>query len=344
MAANLSGNVRHAIHVLAQKYRRHEWKKRLKAHFENYCRPLNIHPSWKDYENAYAQTLCYPQEYVAFQFYKKTPEQRDTYLTMRRQDKIVQEIGDDPREVSVPGNKILFNILFKEFLAREWLNPTACTAEEFVDFVKRHGTVMLKPSDASCGHGIRLYTYEDDASARACHAELAGSGMLVEEMPAQHEQMNLLNPHCLNTVRISTYTDCDDVHILLATGRTSKGESHMDNFAAGGICFAIDRETGRVPCDGSDEDFHPFANHPLTGTAFKGFQIPNWDVALDVVRRAARKAYTLPQCRWLGWDVAFLQNGEVAIIECNWRQGSMAQTTHEKGVYHELVELVRKKR
>ena len=71
MAANLSGNVRHAIHVLAQKYRRHEWKKRLKAHFENYCRPLNIHPSWKDYENAYAQTLCYPQEYVAFQFYKR---------------------------------------------------------------------------------------------------------------------------------------------------------------------------------------------------------------------------------------------------------------------------------
>ncbi len=344
MAANLTGNVRQAVHVLAQKYRRHEWSKRQKMYLENYCKSLNIHATWEDYLNAYNQTQCRPSEYIAFEFYKKTPAERDTYLTMERQDAIIRELGDDKRELTIPGSKVLFDMVFGEFLEREWLNPTACSADEFVAFVKKHGSVMFKPSGACCGHGISVYRYEGDEAARARHNELIGSGMLVEEMPAQHEQMNLLNPHCLNSVRISTYTDRDDVHILLATARTSKGESVVDNFAAGGICVAVDRETGVIPADGIDEKYHRFATHPLTGTAFKGFQIPNWDVALDVVRRAARKAYTLPQCRWLGWDVAFLQNGKVAIIEGNWRQGSMAQSTHEKGVYHELMELVRKKR
>ena len=90
------------------------------------------------------------------------------------------------------------------------------------------------------------------------------------------------------------------------------------------------------------EDFRRIARHPLTGTALKGFQIPNWDKAIDVVERAARLAYTLPQCRWIGWDLAFLADGDVAIIEGNWRPGTLAQNTHPRGIYHELLKLTDK--
>ena len=47
--------------------------------------------------------------------------------------------------------------------------------------------------------------------------------------------------------------------------------------------------------------------------------------------------YALPGCRYLGWDIAFLENGEIAIVECNWRQGPQAQQPHAHGYYHELL-------
>ena len=100
--------------------------------------------------------------------------------------------------------------------------------------------------------------------------------------------------------------------------------------------------TGLITADGVDQDFRRIARHPLTGTALKGFQIPNWDKAIDVVERAARLAYTLPQCRWIGWDLAFLADGDVAIIEGNWRPGTLAQNTHPRGIYHELLKLTDK--
>ena len=58
--------------------------------------------------------------------------------------------------------------------------------------------------------------------------------------------------------------------------------------------------------------------------------------------RAARLAYTLPQCRWIGWDLAFLADGDVAIIEGNWRPGTLAQNTHPRGIYLELLKLTDK--
>ena len=155
----------------------------------------------------------------------------------------------------------------------------------------------------------------------------------------QHEQMNRLNPDCVNSVRILTYTDRDNVHMLLSTARSAAGEGIVDNFGSGGMSVAVDLKTGMFTADGIGQDFRRIAKHPLTGTVLKGFQVPNWDKALEITERAARRAYTLPQCRWVGWDLAFLKDGDVAILEGNWRPGTLAQNTHEKGIYREILKL-----
>lgn len=173
----------------------------------------------------------------------------------------------------------------------------------------------------AAARGIRLYSYAGDEDAFAQHGELAGAAVLVEEMPAQHEQLNRLNPHCLNTVRVTTYTDRDDVHVILSTIRTAKDDSVVDNFHAGGFCMAVNSKTGVIFSDGVDGQERVYVTHPVTGVTLRGFALPNWEKALDVVRRASRIMYELPKCRFLGWDIAFLANGEVAVLECNWRQG-----------------------
>ena len=82
-----------------------------------------------------------------------------------------------------------------------------------------------------------------------------------------------------------------------------------------------------------------FDVHPVTGTAFVGFQLPMWDEVLATVRSIARKAYLLPQCHYLGWDVALTPDGP-AVIEGNWQQGcDIIEYGGQKGIYHELLRL-----
>ena len=99
---------------------------------------------------------------------------------------------------------------------------------------------------------------------------------------------------------------------------------------------------GVVVSDGFNNDFARLREHPITHIPFKGFQIPMWEEARATVEKIARKAYALPQCHWIGWDLAFLANEEVAIVEGNWRPGTLAQNTHPRGIYHELKELSKK--
>ena len=48
-----------------------------------------------------------------------------------------------------------------------------------------------------------------------------------------------------------------------------------------------------------------------------GFQIPNWNVLLQEVEEAAK---LLPQCRFIGWDVAITEMG-IELIEGNHNPG-----------------------
>ena len=326
---------RQAIHKIAQRFRDHEvhnFYKRQFYEYRAYAGEAAAKATVRDYRRAYKHTRCSGREYILFRFYEKSREERDTYLTNLRRDRFIRQIGDDQTSnASVPGNKILFNMLFERYLCRAWINPTAVTPEGFAAFVKEHGRVMVKPACDGKGHGITVYHYEGDEAARAYHDTLVGEPMLVEEMPIQHPQMDRLNPHCLNTVRVTTYTDRDAAHILMATLRSATDASVVDNFHAGGIAMAVDLETGRVVSDGVDEEGRRFSTHPHTHVPLRGFQLPNWAEAMSVVRRASREMYNLPRCRFLGWDIAFLPNDQIAVIECNWQQGMQTQAPHERG-------------
>ncbi len=339
--SRIGNGVHHIAHWGMEKYRAHQWMQERKAQFKR-LQAAHGAPAAKatfqDYLDAYEQTGCRVEEYFLFRFYQKDRAARDTYLTYDRRYRFVKAINDDQSlNATVPGNKVLFNMLFDKYLAREWINPTSATPEAFAAFVKKHGKVMLKPACDGKGHGISIYEYTTDEDARALHSRLMGASMLAEEVLVQHPALNQINPSCINTVRVATYTERDDEHILLASLRTARSVSIIDNFAAGGIHMAVDLKTGRICSNATDEQMHDYPTHPLTGTKLNGFQLPNWDKALDVLHRASRDMYALPGCRYLGWDIAFLENDEIAIVECNWRQGPEAQQPHAHGYYHELL-------
>lgn len=334
--------VHHSLLKARDAYRAYIKRGRSKVLLDRYNKMLGLHVTVAEFEHARKRTDCDEEEYFGYEFYRRTDEERDAYLTRNRRTQIVRKIGDEEEALTIPGNKLLFNLLFGEFLGREWINPTAASEEEFVAFVRRMGAVIVKPTTLFSGQGIYKYHYTDDAAARALYAELFGRGFMVEQVLRQHPALDQINPDVINTVRVATYTDADDVHILAAALRTSGREGVcVDNLHAGGCGCAVDVETGVVVSDGFNNDFARLREHPLTHVPFKGFQIPMWDEARATVEKIARKAYLLPQCRYIGWDLAFTPEG-IAVIEGNWRQTcDLIQYAH-KGIYHELKALSQK--
>ena len=181
---------------------------------------LQLQVPFRQFVEARRRTGCEVDEYFAFEFFKKTPEQQETFLTRERRSEVIRAIGDLDMPWTIPGNKLLFNMIFGEFLARDWINPTQASSAEFVRFVREHGEVMIKPALDYGGKGIEVLPLRGRRGrARAPQpAAWAGNGRGGADgaTPGHGAPKPTLHQFRARF----TYTDCDDVHILFATARS----------------------------------------------------------------------------------------------------------------------------
>ncbi|WP_331835836.1 sugar-transfer associated ATP-grasp domain-containing protein [Erysipelothrix piscisicarius] len=138
---------------------------------------------------------------------------------------------------------------------------------------------------------------------------------LIEEYFVQHEAMSSLYPESVNTLRMITFFDGKDVHVLEGVLKIGNG-GHLDNFGAGGMYTVLD-DGGKVLYPAFDKDAVAFDKHPITGTDIVGFQVPLYDEIVEMLDRAARE---VPQIQYVGWDVAVGQK-RPSLIEGNYNTG-----------------------
>ncbi len=62
-----------------------------------------------------------------------------------------------------------------------------------------------------------------------------------------------------------------------------------------------------------DHDFRVCEKHPVSGTKLEGYQLPNWEILKETVRRAV---LVDPDAIFVGWDMAITEQG-VDMVECN---------------------------
>lgn len=155
-------------------------------------------------------------------------------------------------------------------------------------------------------------------------------GWLVQECLRQHEFLDRINPHTVNSMRIVTFiTARNEIQVHLAALRLGRAGSVADNWDRGGLSVAIDVATGVLgrgvakPRYGGEWT----SVHPDSGVKFEGQQLPEWPRVLDVCRRAAA---AFSGVRSVGWDVALTPDGPV-IIEGNATWGLPVVQVHTKG-------------
>lgn len=250
-------------------------------------------------------------DYDLFEMYNLTDEERDTYITRGRNNDLIKKYNN-PEYNHLFRNKTEFNTLFKEFIKREFIDVNSSKKEDVVKFMKEHSIFMAKPVVGTCGKGIEKIDTSKYESLDQVYDYLTSEGMNyeLEEVIKQCKEVSSIYPDSINTVRIVTIVDDAGIpHVICAYFRIGNGK-YVDNFNSGGMVAPVNEETGEVLDKAIDKKKNLYEHHPATNALIKGFVFPDWEKAIEMVKKAS---LVVPEMRYIGWDVAFSTKGPVLV-------------------------------
>lgn len=299
---------------------------------ENVCRLW----LYFDYAWCLLRHGCLINQYYKGHFYKMSEVVRGKSFTQRRVTHIIKNYNDN-NYIHILLNKNEFNNFYKEFVHRKWLYSKNMNQNDFKKIFYDCKELFVKPLDDQEGHGIYKICTEESI-ADSLYKELSGENVVIEDSLTQHSDLNLGNTS-VNSARILTVTDTKGKsHVVRAGLRAGVGEAIVDNFTAGGVLYEIDIESGRIDHKGIQGSNYDIIFHPGTTICMLGYKLPNWKLAIDSVVKAAEM---LPQCRFIGWDVAFTPNG-VELIEGNHNPGIFTlESLGTSGAYAEVKQILK---
>ena len=282
-------------------------------------------------------------DYDLFEMYNLTDKERDTYITRGRNNDLIKKYNN-PEYDHIFRNKVEFNTLFKDFIKRDFIDVNTSTKEDVIAFIKKHPVFMAKPVVGTCGKGIEKIDIHDHESVDTLYDYLTQEGMNyeLEELIHQNKKVASIYPDSINTVRIVTIVDNGVSHIICAYFRIGNGK-YVDNFNSGGMVAPVNEETGEVIDKAIDKQKNLYERHPATNAIIKGFVFPDWDKALEMVKKAS---LVVPEMRYIGWDVCFSTKGPL-LVEGNEYPGhdiyQLPEHTHDKlGIWPKFTKAFKK--
>ncbi|MBR4152628.1 MAG: hypothetical protein IKT98_06665 [Selenomonadaceae bacterium] len=254
------------------------------------------------------------KNYFYYEFYKKSFEQRDTFLLIKHS--VLRRIISNDHEADAQFlNKWRANEIFSDFLHRDWLNTMTCTFEEFNLFVDKHPRFFSKLAAGSQGKGAAIVEVEPNQNLRRLFNNLKSRNRILEEVVTQHESIAAFCPDTVNTIRVNTFFDVHNVvNILTASGRFGRMGNVIDNFTVKGFAVIIDPNSGIIISEGMNSAHERVKIHPDSGKTFKGFQYPSWEKVRAAVTEMAKRISSI---RHIGWDISVNDKGEPLLIEVN---------------------------
>lgn len=251
-----------------------------------------------------------------------------------KQDAGDKEVVDDKRvsnyhfrERGLPIIPILAEFEQGEVTSREWSGASRLPPVD----------LFSKPADADRGRGARRWKVRHEHLYEAEDGSLVSQDKLVEKLRQQSKkQPVILQRRVANHAELQTLTGDTLVSLRIITMRPPRSKAQYligrislpvgDEIGTNGgfnvLRAPIEASTGRLGAAYDQNDFarvmEPISVHPATGERIAGFQLPDWDEAVDLALRAHK---TLPTIALVGWDIAITPDGAV-IIEGNSMPGA----------------------
>lgn len=262
--------------------------------------------------------LCYginTNEYFYYEFYNKSFFARNSFLSVAKHTWITAyQINNGDKSLFAQKNNA-YNT-YKQYYHREVISiELPSEAQELRTFAQKHGKFILKPLDESEGHGIRIWhtdMYDSETQLQQI-AQSALGRVIIEELIQQNTDMASFHPASVNTIRYVVDYNEKGVNRLWAIIRMGVGNSYIDNTSAGGICAAIDLETGIIISQGVRRNGERYISHPDSGKQIIGTRIPKWEELnkmIEFLRPIDSPVHLV------GWDFALSTSGW-CIVEGN---------------------------
>lgn len=252
-------------------------------------------------------------DYVVFEFYRLNAKERSTYVTRGVNDRYVRAFN--PKNLwSMIEFKTSFNQKFAKYIHRSWCDISDCDYNDYIAFITAgEFDVFAKVVDGTCGHGIDIIRRSEITDFEKLYERCKSRGQfLLEEKIIQHPKMMEIYSGSVNTVRMVTMLAAGEVHIMFVCLRIGNS-GFVDNLNSGGMSALVDIKTGIVSHKASDKNGVIYERHPQSGMQIKGFQIPMYQEAVELVKAAA---LSMPELGYVGWDIAIAKEGPL-LVEAN---------------------------
>ena len=246
-------------------------------------------------------------DYQEFEFYNLNKNERKTYLTRVKNNAIVKKYNNK-EYFKCFDDKCEFNKLFDKYLKREWLYLSSY--EDFIKFCSNKKEIIVKPIDGCGGVGVELIKINKNNLKNIYNNLKSTNRLLVEEKIIQHKSLSKLNKTSVNTLRIVSFYDGKKVHILNSVFKIGNG-GVTDNFSSGSMYTFV--KDGKIIVPAIDRDDNIFYKHPISNIDLIGFEIPNYDKVIKLVKECAK---IIKEVKYVGWDIAIMDN-DVCLIEGN---------------------------
>lgn len=190
------------------------------------------------------------------------------------------------------------------------------------------GAVVKPAQESMWGKGVRIFQTNngllDDNNSIESLFSLYSKNFIIQEKVEQHPDMAMLNPTSLNTLRVLSYREGDEIFILYVVVRIGRKGENVDNETAGGINADIDLETGRIKDCAYGTPSEKRILLTDIGTELKGFKVPSFQSVIETVKDLHLR---MPYFNIIGWDFGVDKEGKPIMIEWN-KCPDLSQTAH----------------
>ncbi|MEC3966141.1 sugar-transfer associated ATP-grasp domain-containing protein [Flagellimonas halotolerans] len=240
----------------------------------------------------------------------------------------------DPLYVNILGNKIFFELFCNQFQVPRpvmtsynrngafYHNDSATNVQSndglvafFSNIFKdaKASEIILKSTNTKGGAGIFILAKKSFREQIQEVGHLILSGTYVhQEWLEQHQEINKIYPHSINTIRLDIAIDHKGKeHLLGSVMRFGQGGNKIDNRSKGGFFVSID-QNGCLMRKGYPQRVYgskELVNHPDTGFEFNGFKVPYYEEAKAL---ALHMSQLIPN-RVVGWDIAITPDGPMVV-------------------------------
>lgn len=203
----------------------------------------------------------------------------------------------------------------------------ALTDEQVVEKLSTYDEFVAKPSiDSAGGAGVQFITEKTDVQGLKELKASFTNDFVIQEVLKQHECLNRIYPHSVNTIRIMTFNWHGKVYVLSPLLRMGVNGKRVDNMVSGGVNCAI-RPDGTLCNRLFNAVGTLFEGHPNSGS-MDDKKIENFQAIADAACKSHKQ---LPYMGIISWDFALDENAEPVLVEFNMKPQGLDLHQRENG-------------